>query len=152
VCPTGALINTQLKSAHEWEITRVRTTCPLCGTGCNFDLNVKDGRVIGVTTAEDAPVNGKALCVKGRFHTDMIHSPERLIAPLVRKDGVLIEAGWDEALDLVAQRLREVRDTCGGDAFAALSSARCTNEDNWVMQKFVRAVMRTNNLDHCART
>ena len=152
VCPTGALINTQLKSAHEWEITRVRTTCPLCGTGCNFDLNVVDGRVIGVTTAEDAPVNGRALCVKGRYHTDMIHSPERLTTPLIRRDGVLTEATWDEALDLVAERFSDVRDRHGADAFAALSSARCTNEDNWAMQKFVRAVMRTNNLDHCART
>jgi formate dehydrogenase major subunit len=151
-CPTGALINTQLKSAHEWEITRVRTTCPLCGTGCNFDLNVVEGRVIGVTTAEDAPVNGRALCVKGRYHTDMIHSPERLTTPLIRRDGVLTEATWDEALDLMAEHFSDVRDRHGADAFAALSSARCTNEDNWMMQKFVRAVMRTNNLDHCART
>jgi ferredoxin len=151
-CPTGALVNAQLKSAREWEITRVRTTCPLCGTGCNFDLNVKDGRVIGVTTAADAPVNGHALCVKGRYHTDMIHSPDRLTTPLIRKNGVLVESSWDEALDLIAARFAEVRDTKGPDAFAALSSARCTNEDNWLMQKFVRVVMRTNNLDHCART
>ncbi len=151
-CPTGALVNAQLKSAREWEITRVRTTCPLCGTGCNFDLNVKDGRVIGVTSAADAPVNGSALCVKGRFHTDMIHSPDRLTTPLVRKNGVLEEASWDEAMSVVAHRLEEIRDRDGANAFAALSSARCTNEDNWLMQKFVRVVMRTNNLDHCART
>ncbi len=151
-CPTGALVNAQLKSAREWEITRVRTTCPLCGTGCNFDLNVKNGRVIGVTTSADAPVNGHALCVKGRYHTDMIHSPDRLTRPLIRKDGALVESSWDEALDLIATRFKEVRDTKGPDAFAALSSARCTNEDNWLMQKFARVVMRTNNLDHCART
>ncbi len=152
VCPTGALIDSRRKSVHEWEVTRVRTTCPLCGTGCNFDLNVVDGRVVAVTTAADAPVNGQALCVKGRFHTDMIHSPDRLTTPLIRRDGVLGEASWDEALDMIAHRFAEVRDTYGGDAFAALSSARCTNEENWIMQKFVRAVMRTNNLDHCART
>jgi len=152
VCPTGALVNTQLKPHKEWEIARVRTTCPLCGTGCNFDLNVKDGRVIGVTTAADAPVNGHALCVKGRFHTDMIHSPDRLTTPLVRRNGVLQEASWDEALDLVAERFSETLDRHGADAFAALSSARCTNEENWLMQKFVRVVMRTNNIDHCART
>lgn len=152
VCPTGALVNAQLKTAREWEITRVRTTCPLCGTGCNFDLNVKNGRVIGVTTAADAPVNGQALCVKGRFHTDMIHSPDRLTRPLIRKNGVLVESDWEEALELVAARFAEVRDTRGPDAFAALSSARCTNEENWLMQKFVRVVMRTNNIDHCART
>ncbi len=151
-CPTGALVNAQLKSAREWEITRVRTTCPLCGPGCNFDLNVKNGRFIGVTTAEDAPVNGEALCVKGRFHTDMIHNPDRLTTPLIRRNGELEPATWDEALDLVAARLTDIRDRYGSDAFGALSSARCTNEDNWLMQKFVRAVMRTNNLDHCART
>ena len=108
--------------------------------------------VTPLTTAADAPVNGNALCVKGRFHTDMIHSPDRLTTPLVRKDGVLQESTWDEALTLVADRFGEIRDRHGGDAFAALASARCTNEDNWLMQKFVRAVMRTNNLDHCART
>ena len=152
VCPTGALVNAQLKPFREWEIRRVRTTCPLCGTGCNFDLNVVDGRVVGVTTAADSPVNGEALCVKGRFHTDMIHSPDRLTTPLIRKNGVLEPASWDEALDLVAERFAEIRDRDGVEAFGALSSARCTNEDNWVMQKFVRTVMRTNNLDHCART
>jgi len=152
VCPTGALVNAQLKSAREWEIRRVRTTCPLCGTGCTFDLNVRNGRVIGVTTSADAPVNGHALCVKGRFHADMIHSPARLTTPLVRKDGVLQESTWEEALTIVATRFGEIRDRHGGDAFAALASARCTNEENWLMQKFVRAVMRTNNLDHCART
>jgi formate dehydrogenase major subunit len=151
-CPTGALVNAQLRSAHEWEITRVRTTCPLCGTGCSFDLNVKAGKVIGVTTAADAPVNGHALCVKGRYHTDMIHSAGRLTTPLIRKNGVLMASSWEEALDLVTARLAEVRDTRGPDAFAALSSARCTNEENYLMQKFVRVVMRTNNLDHCART
>jgi len=151
-CPTGALINAQFKNTREWEITRVRTTCPLCGTGCNFDLNVKNGRVIGVTTTADAPVNGTALCVKGRYHADMIHSPDRLTTPLIRKNGVLVESSWEEALDLIAFRFKEARDTKGPDTFAALSSARCTNEDNWLMQRFVRGVMRTNNLDHCART
>jgi len=152
VCPTGALVNTQLKGVREWELERVRTTCPLCGTGCNFDLNVKEGRVVGVTTNADSPVNNRALCVKGRYHSDMIHSPDRLTTPLVRKNGKLEESTWDEALDLVASRLRGIKDRDGADAFAALSSARCTNEENWVMQKFVRAVMGTNNLDHCART
>jgi len=151
-CPTGALVNLQLKDFRAWQVEKVRTTCPFCGTGCNYDLNVVDGRVVGVTTAEDAPANGRSLCVKGRFHTDMIHSPERLTTPLVRKNGKLQEATWDEALDLMATRFREVKDQHGPNAFAALSSARCTNEENWVMQKFVRAVMGTNNVDHCART
>ena len=151
-CPTGALVNAQLKPYREWQVSRVRTTCPLCGTGCNFDLNVVDGKVVGVTTSPDAPVNGEHLCVKGRFHTDMIHNPDRLKTPLVRKNGKLEEATWDEALDLISSRFAEIRDRDGTEAFGALSSARCTNEDNWLMQKFVRVVMRTNNLDHCART
>jgi predicted molibdopterin-dependent oxidoreductase YjgC len=113
---------------------------------------VVDGRVVGVTTAADAPVNGLSLCVKGRFHTDMIHSPDRLTTPLIRKYGELVPATWDEALELVAANLAAIRDKHGSQAFGALSSARCTNEDNWLMQKFVRVVMRTNNLDHCART
>ncbi len=153
-CPTGALVNAQLKPYREWQIRRVRTTCPLCGTGCNFDLNVVDGKVVGVTTAADAPVNGEALCVKGRYHFDLIHSPDRLTTPLIRNKvtGQLEPASWDDALSLVATKLGEIRDREGTEAFGALSSARCTNEDNWVMSKFVRAVMRTNNLDHCART
>jgi predicted molibdopterin-dependent oxidoreductase YjgC len=150
-CPTGALSDRNGAGAGSPD-KLVTTTCSYCGVGCNFDLNVKDGRIVGVTTAADAPVNGNALCVKGRFHTDMIHSPARLTTPLIRKNGVLEEASWEDALALVARRFAEVRDTAGPDAFAALSSARCTNEENWLMQKFVRAVMRTNNIDHCART
>lgn len=151
-CPTGALVNAQLKGYREWELTRVTTTCPLCGTGCNFDLNVHDGKVVGVTTNRAAPVNSRTVCVKGRYHTDMISSPERLTTPLIRKNGSFEEATWDEALDLVASRFRQIKERDGADAFAALSSARCTNEENWLMQKFVRVVMGTNNLDHCART
>jgi formate dehydrogenase major subunit len=153
-CPTGALVNAQLKPYREWQVTRVRTTCPMCGTGCNFDLNVVDDKVVGVSTADDAPVNGNAVCVKGRYHADLIHSPDRLTTPLIRDraTGTFREATWDEALGLTARRFAEIRDREGTQAFGALSSARCTNEDNWLMQKFVRVVMRTNNLDHCART
>ncbi len=152
ICPTGALVNLQLKESRSWELETVRTTCPLCGTGCSFDLNVKDGRVVGVTSTPDAPVNGLALCVKGRFHTDMINDPDRVTAPLIRKNGGFEEATWEEALDLAAARLLEIRERDGADALAALSSARCTNEENWLMQKFMRAVIGTNNIDHCART
>jgi formate dehydrogenase major subunit len=151
-CPTGALVNSQLKGVREWEVKRVTTTCPLCGTGCNFDLNVKEGKVVGVTTLPEAPVNRNALCVKGRYHTDMINSPERLTKPLIKRNGEFEEALWEEALDLAATRLTEIKQRDGGDALAALSSARCTNEENWLMQKFMRVVMGTNNVDHCART
>jgi NADH-quinone oxidoreductase subunit G len=113
---------------------------------------VHDGRVVGVTTSEDAVVNGRALCIKGRFGWDFIYNEKRLTTPLIKKNGEFVPATWDEALDLVATRLAEIRDKYGPDAFAALSSARCTNEENYLMQKFTRAVMGTNNVDHCART
>lgn len=152
VCPTGALVNKQLKGSRTWEISKVRTTCPFCGTGCNFDLNIKEGKVVGVTPNPNAPVNGRSLCVKGRFHTDLIYHEERITKPLIKREGVFEEATWDEALNLVAEKLTAIKETKGGDAIAALSSARCTNEENWVMQKFMRAVIGTNNVDHCART
>lgn len=152
ICPTGALVNRQIAGSRPWEIQKVRTTCPFCGTGCNFDLNVKDGKIVGVTSNPDSPVNGRSLCVKGRYHTDLIYSPNRITTPLIKKNGKLVEATWDEALDLVAKKFSEIKARHGADSIAALSSARCTNEDNWVMQKFMRAAIGTNNVDHCART
>ena len=153
VCPVGALTEKKMAGqGRAWEVKKVQTTCPYCGTGCNFDLNVKDGKVIGVTSNPNAPVNGKALCVKGRFGMDMLYSPTRLTTPLIRKDGVLVPAEWDEALALVAEKLSEIKRTSGPNAIAALSSAHCTNEENFLMQKFMRAVIGTNNVDHCART
>lgn len=152
VCPVGALTEKNMMGkGRKWEIKKVRTTCPYCGCGCNFDLNVKDGKVIGVTTAEDNPVNGRHLCVKGRFGYDFIHSPERLTTPLIRKNGELVEATWEEALQLVAEKFTEIKQKHGSDAFGVLTSARCTNEDNYLMNKFARAVLGTNNIDHCAR-
>lgn len=100
ICPTGALINKQLKGTRPWEVKKVRTTCPFCGTGCNFDLNVKDGKIVGVTSNQESPVNGRSMCVKGRFHTDLIYSPDRITKPLIKKNGVFEEASWDEALNL----------------------------------------------------
>ena len=113
---------------------------------------VKDGKVIGVTSTPDSPVNGRLLCVKGRFGVDYIHSPQRLTTPLIRKNDKLEPASWDEALNLVAHRFKEIRSQHGSDALAALSSARCTNEENYVLQKFMRAAIGTNSVDHCART
>jgi formate dehydrogenase alpha subunit len=131
---------------------KVRTTCPFCGVGCNFDLNIEEGRIIGVTSNPDSPVNGRLLCVKGRFGVDYVHSPKRLTTPLIRKNGKLEPSSWDEALDLVTQRFSDIRQAHGADSIAALSSARCTNEENYIIQKFMRAVIGTNSVDHCART
>jgi formate dehydrogenase alpha subunit len=153
VCPTGALTEKAMSGkARKWEVQKVRTTCPFCGVGCNFDLNVKGGKVIGVTSNAASPANGRDLCVKGRFGVDYVHSPKRLTKPLIKKNGEFVESSWDEALGLVASKLGEIKGKYGSDSIAALSSARCTNEDNYVMQKFMRAGIGTNNIDHCART
>jgi len=152
VCPTGAIINKQFNGVRPWEVSKVRTTCPFCGVGCNFDLNVKDGKVVGVTPNPESPVNGTSLCVKGRYHIDMINSSDRLTTPLIKKDGKFVEASWDEAINLVAEKLNGIKAEFGPDAIAALSSARCTNEDNFVFQKMLRVAVGTNNVDHCART
>jgi NADH-quinone oxidoreductase subunit G len=153
VCPTGALMEKQIKNkARQWDIKKVKTTCPFCGTGCNFDLCVKNGEVISVASNPTSVVNGRALCIKGRFGWDYIYHPKRIRTPLIKKNGEFVTAGWDEALDLVSRRFKEIIDKDGADSFAALSSARCTNEENYLFQKFVRVVMGTNNIDHCART
>ncbi len=152
VCPTGALTEKQMSGkGRRWELKKVRTTCPFCGTGCNFDLNVMDDKVVGVTST-NGPINGRALCVKGRFGWDYVHSPKRLTRPLIKKNGRFEEATWGEAFDLIATRFKEIKDKHGPGSFAALSSARCTNEENYLVQKFSRVVMGTNNVDHCART
>lgn len=151
ICPTGALLNKQLCGTRPWEIKKVTTTCPFCGTGCSFDLNVKNGKVVGITP-NNGVVNQNSLCIKGRFHTDMIHSDERLTAPLMKKDGKFVEVSWEEAISFVGNKLKEIKETYGPDSIAGLSSARCTNEDNFVFQKMMRAAIGTNNVDHCART
>ena len=151
VCPVGALVEKDQRYAvRPWETHKVRTTCSYCGVGCQIDLHVKDDDVVRVTGA-DFPPNYGSLCVKGRFGFDFINSDERLTVPLIRENGTHREATWDEALDLVARRLGEIRDAYGGDAIGMLTSARVTNEENYIAQKFARAVLKTNNVDHCAR-
>ncbi len=152
VCPTGALTeNLSRYKGRPWISERVMTTCTYCGCGCQLELNVLNNSVIGVTTRDDAGVNRGSLCVKGRFGYEFIGSDERLTKPLIRKNGKFQEAGWDEALALVAGQLSKIKKESGPDAIAALSSARCTNEENYLFQKFIRAVIGTNNVDHCAR-
>ncbi len=164
-CPTGALYDKlSLKHARINKVHKVRTTCPYCGVGCNMDLNVNDGRVVRATSAADAPVNGMALCVKGRYGYDFVHHNDRLTQPQVRryllengKKGQgknwdeLVPVDWDVALDIAARKLREIRDTHGPDSIGVLTSAKCLNEENYLMNKFARQVIGTNNIDHCAR-
>jgi NADH-quinone oxidoreductase subunit G len=152
VCPVGALTEKQaVGKGREWEMKKVRTICNYCGCGCTIELNIKDGKIMKVTNAEDSPVASGSLCVKGKFGWDFIQSEERLKTPLIREDGEFREASWDEALNLVATRFSEIRAKHGGDSIAVLSSAKCSNEENYLMQKFARAVIGTNNVDHCAR-
>ena len=146
-CPTGALAERARKrlGAADQEIV---TTCPYCGVGCQIAVQLKGGRIIETLPHETNKVNRGQLCVKGRFGIiDFVYHPERLKTPLVKRDGKFVEIGWDEALDLVARRLAEYNK----DEVAVIASAKCTNEENYIIQKFGRAVLGTNNIDHCAR-
>ncbi|CCJ35765.1 formate dehydrogenase, alpha subunit [Methanoculleus bourgensis MS2] len=129
------------------DIRYVSTTCPYCGTGCGFNLVVRDGKVFDVAHWQRAPVNGGKLCPKGRYAHEFINSPDRLTKPLIKKEGRFVEATWDEAYDLIAERFGSYKP----DEMACLSSARASNEENYLMQKFARAVLKTPNIDHCAR-
>lgn len=162
-CPTGALDNKMSIGAGKPD-KLVMTTCTYCGVGCQLELNVKDGRVIRVTSTEKAAVNGNHLCVKGRYGYDFVHHPDRLTKPKVRRyllDGgrkemegkpwEWVETEWDVALDLAAAKLHDIRERHGGDSIGVLTSAKCTNEENYLMNKFTRQVIGTNNIDHCAR-
>ena len=152
VCPTGALTeNLSRYKGRPWMIDRVQTTCTYCGCGCQLDLNVMDNRVVGVTTDVDIKPNQGSLCVKGRFGYEFIEDEGRLNKPLIKENGVLREASWEEALDTVAEKFKSIRDTHGPDSIAGLASAKVTNEENYLFQKFMRAVIGTNNVDHCAR-
>jgi len=152
MCPTGALQAKIGKGlGRAWEKQKVKTTCSYCGVGCSMYLEVKDGKVVGIAPDFTGSVNQGHLCVKGRFGWDYIHSDKRLTTPLIRKDGHLHPASWDEALTLVADKLIKARADCGPDSIGFLSSARCTNEENYLFQKLARAVVGTNNIDHCAR-
>ena len=152
-CPVGALFERKAYGKIKGhEATKVRTTCPYCGVGCQLWLHVKDNKVIKVTGVEGAQPNRGRLCVKGRFGYDFIHSDERLTTPLIKENGEFREASWDEALDLVARRFTEIKEKHGPDAIAGVSCARSINEDSYNMQKLFRAVIGTNNIDHCART
>jgi len=151
-CPVGALVEKDARYvARPWEEKKVRTTCTYCGVGCQLYLHVMDGKVVRVTGVPDTPPNFGRLCVKGRFGYSFINSGERLTKPLIRKNGELREAEWDEALDLVAEKLGAIREAHGPDSIGVLSSARVSNEENYIIQKFTRAVLKTNNVDHCAR-
>lgn len=152
LCPTGALSPKVGKGfARAWEKQAVKTTCTYCGVGCTLHLEVKGEKVVGVAPDFHSPVNKGHLCVKGRFGWDFIHSENRLKTPLIRKNGELIPVSWEEALSFMAENLKSIKNQSGADSVAFLSSARCTTEENYLLQKLARAVIGTNNIDHCAR-
>ncbi len=165
VCPTGALtekLGFSVLPATDVKVTR--TTCPWCGVGCTIELHTEGNKVVRVTSPDDAPVNKGSLCVKGRYGYEFINHSNRLTKPLIRVkpkgEGTyheetwqlyFREASWNEAFDLVAQRLTEIKGKFGAESLAGISSAKTTNEDNYVMQRFVRQALGSNNIDHCAR-
>ncbi len=127
------------------------TTCTYCGCGCNLFLESLDGKLTGVTPCKTSPVNEGKLCIKGWNSHQFVQSDKRLKKPLLRKNGALVEVSWDEALDYTASRLKEIRNADGPDAVGFFASAKVTNEENYLMQKFARAGIGTNSIDHCAR-
>jgi predicted molibdopterin-dependent oxidoreductase YjgC len=143
-CPTGALVYRESR-----QVTReVKTTCPYCAVGCQVYLGIRNGEIISVRGDREGPANEGHLCVKGRFGVaGFVHHKDRLKKPLIKRNGKFEEASWDEALDLVAAKLKTYKPAEVG----VVSSARSTNEASYIMQKFGRAVLHTNNIDHCAR-
>jgi len=149
-CPTNAL--TDLHRAKTMVAERkVRTVCTYCGVGCNLNVLLKHGEIKAIEAVDDAEVNQGHACLKGRYAFAYYNHPDRLTTPLIRKHGELRPATWDEALDTIAERLNTIKAQHGAQAIAGISSARCTNEENYLMQKFMRVVIGNNNIDGCAR-
>lgn len=151
-CPVGALTGKISRyQGRTWEAKKVKTICNYCGCGCSLMVHAKDERIVRVSHVEDPCVNDGFFCVKGKFGFEYINHPDRLKTPLVKKNGKLEEASWDEALDRVANNLMRIKEEYGQNAIGGLCSAKCTNEDNYLFQKLMRTVIGTNNVDHCAR-
>ena len=149
-CPTSA-ISDVFESKSIVADEKVRTICTYCGVGCNLDVAVVNGKVKSIQAPYDAEVNQGHTCLKGRFAFSFYNHPDRLRTPLIRKNGELVPASWDEAYEYIAKELTRIKNDFGADQIAGVSSARCTNEENYLMQKFIRAVVGTNNIDCCAR-
>ncbi len=149
-CPTSA-ISDVFESKSVVADEKIRTVCTYCGVGCNLEVAVVNNKVKSIQAPYDAQVNQGHTCLKGRFAFSFYNHPDRLRTPMIRKDGELVPATWDEAYDYIASKLTSIKNDFGPDYIAGISSARCTNEENYLMQKFIRAVIGTNNIDSCAR-
>lgn len=150
VCPVGALTPKRNIPFKNDEVKKTRTTCVYCGVGCQMNLLAKENKIVGTEPLDIAPNNG-LLCVKGAFAFNFINHKDRLKTPLIKKNGVFTESSFEEALNFIAERLTGIKNLYGKESIAGLTSARCTNEENYLMQKFMRAVIGNNNIDHCAR-
>lgn len=154
LCPVGAIVDKKsIGQGRPWQLDQVNTTCPYCGVGCQLTAHVDRARnrIVKVTGREVAPNDGM-LCVKGRYGFEFPSSPKRLTRPLLKKNGEQVAVSWEEALDYTAARIKAIVERDGPDVFSAFGSGRITNEANYAMAKFTRAVIKTNNIDHCART
>ena len=149
-CPTSA-ISDVFESKSVVADKKVRTVCTYCGVGCNLEVAVLNGKVKSIQAPYDSEVNQGHTCLKGRYAFSFYNHPDRIRTPLIRKNGKLESVTWDEAYDFIAKKLSEIKNKYGPDSIAGISSARCTNEENYLMQKFLRAVVGTNNIDCCAR-
>jgi len=150
ICPTGALM--EKKRTYRGTVaTNVSTTCPFCGCGCTINMDVRDNQIIRARPGDKSVVNCGTLCVKGSYGYDFVHSTERLTKPLVKVNGEFEETTWENALELVASELKKVKDTSGPDSLAVLSSSKCTNEENYLLQKLARVILNTNNIDNGSR-
>lgn len=152
-CPVGALQSKPyMKKARIWEIKQTKTVCPYCGVGCTINLHVKNNKIVNVYSDIGENANKGNLCVKGKFGLDFVGSPKRLTSPMIKTTGGKFKkVSWDKAIMTVAAKLEAIKKKYGPDSIAVLSSAKCTNEENFLMSKFARAVLGTNNIDHCAR-
>ena len=133
------------------DFNTVTTTCPYCACGCGLCLEVLDGRIVGTLPSKTSPTNKGKLCIKGWNVHEFVQHSDRLKKPLIRNGESFREVPWGEALNYAASEIRRIKDTHGPDSIGFLTSARCTNEENYILQKFARAAIGTNNVDHCAR-
>lgn len=153
LCPTGALVESPHREAIDLGNIekRVITTCPYCGVGCQIELLVQDGIIVRANGVEGVLPNDGRLCVKGRFGYDYIANKDRLKVPLIKKNGTFVESTWEEALTLISTKFSEIKRVHGSGSLAGYASAKCTNEDNYIFQKFIRMVFGNNNVDYCTR-
>lgn len=149
-CPTSAISDIYQSKAEVGQ-DKVRSICTYCGVGCNLEVSVKNGEILSIQAPWEAEVNKGHTCLKGRYAFSFYNHPERLHYPMIRKNGELERVSWDEVYDYIAEKISAVSKENGPDAIGGISSSRCTNEENYLMQKFIRAVVGTNNIDGCAR-